>query len=82
MQVFVELGDYLAGFEALAVAGGALDPTGHHAHQRQVFLESADHVGPQHLHRHLAAAGQGGKVNLRNRGAGHGRHVKGFKNTV
>ena len=56
MQVFVELGHHLAGFEPLAIGRSALHPTGHHAHQRQVLVESLDHIGPEHLHGNFTPA--------------------------
>jgi hypothetical protein len=49
-------------------------PTPHH---RQVEGAQLDHVGPPHLHRHQAAAGQTRLVHLRHRGRGdgHGREL-------
>jgi len=76
MKVFVELGHHLARLQAFAIARGAFDPAGHHAHQRQILFESPDHIGPQHLDSDLTATGQGGKVNLCNGRAGHRRVLK------
>jgi hypothetical protein len=56
VQVGVELGHHLARLQALAVGRQALDPAGHHAHQRQVVVDDLQHAGAQHLDGHLALA--------------------------
>ena len=82
VQVFVKLGHHLAGLESAAIGRQALHPTGHHAHQRQVFFNHRHHVGPQHLDSHLPAIGQHGKVNLGNGGAGNGCALERCKHLV
>ena len=84
VEVGVELGHHFARLEALAVAGELFHPTGHHVHERQVFVDDALHAWAHHLDGHLAlvafAVADGGKVHLRNRGAGHGLALEGEKN--
>ncbi len=64
VQVFVKLADHLARLEPLAVGRCILDPAGHHVHQRQVFFDRGQHVGPEHLDGHFTSTGQGRKMHL------------------
>ena len=74
VQVLVEFAHHLAGLEPLRIGRQALDPAGHHRHQRQVFLDHRQHVRAQHLHRHIACMAirtrHGRKMNLGDGGAG------------
>ena len=75
VQIGIELGHHFARFQALAISREAFQPTGHHAHESQVFFNHRQHPGTQHLHRHLMrlplTVHQGSEVHLCNRGAGH-----------
>ena len=80
MQVLVKLGHHLAGFESAPIGRQPFQPAGHHAHQRQVFVNHRQHVGAQHLDRDLpfapVAVNQYREMHLRHRRAGHGFPLK------
>ena len=80
VQVIVKLGHHLTGLETLAVGRQALDPTGHHAHEAQVFFNHRQHARPQDLHcdftLHTVPVEQGGEVHLGNGCTGDWRALK------
>ena len=80
MQVLIKLGHHLAGFESAPIGRQPFQPAGHHAHQRQVFVDHRQHVRAQHLDRDLpfapVAVNQYREMHLRDRRAGHGFPIK------
>ena len=84
VQMFVKFSHHLTGFEALAICADFFKPTGHHAHQVQIFFNRLQHVGAQHfdcyLLDHTVFVLPQSKMDLRNGCAGHRHMVKGLKN--
>ena len=54
VQVLVKFRHHLFGFESLAIRTQTFDPTGHHAHERNVFFDHGQHLRAQDFHRHIA----------------------------
>ena len=75
VQVLVKLSHHFARFQAFAILGKTLYPTGHHAQQIQVFADHRRHVRAQHLDSDITVHTLFGlehcKMHLRDRRAGH-----------